>query len=626
MDITVSAAPQTRNISEKLYGIFLEDINYGGDGGLYAELVPNRSFEFEGPNGQDNRLMRWQALGGAKLAIAAENPRGDKNPHYMRIIPAQGECGARSEGYLGEGFYAERHEAYRLTLIGRASGSGEICARITAESGRVLAHEKIELAANWRKYEVELMPQTAGERAYLDIVVSGETELDFVSLFPKHTFMGRANGARADIATALAQLKPAFMRFPGGCIVEGRSFKNMYRWKDSIGPLEERRVNWNRWQLDEYQIEGRSSADYYQSYGMGYFEYMQFCEDIGCMALPVLNCGLTCQWHEALAVPLNDMDDIISDYLDFIEFCNGGADTRWGGVRAAMGHEKPFGLKIIGVGNEQWDQVYFERYELIHKAVKAAHPEIELVGCAGWRDDGWEIDKARAWMKRTEYKPDYSDEHYYKPIEWFLENADRYSDYDANLPAVFAGEYAAHSHHQTGLRRNTLGAAVAEAAFLTGIENASPVVQMSCYAPLLARVGANQWQPDMIWFTQNSVILTPSYYVQQMFACNRGDTLMQCKIDGVDKRAYVTASRRASDGAIILKAVNPYETAISAAISTPVSHGEARCIELSGDAQCENTIEAPQNVHPKERMHSFEGAFKCELAPCSVNVIVIKET
>ena len=205
MDITVSAAPQTRNISEKLYGIFLEDINYGGDGGLYAELVPNRAFEFEGPNGQDNRLMRWQALGGAKLAIAAENPRGDKNPHYMRIIPAQGECGARSEGYLGEGFYAERHEAYRLTLIGRASGSGEICARITSESGRVLAHEKIELAANWRKYEVELMPQTAGERAYLDIVVSGETELDFVSLFPKHTFMGRANGARADIATALAQ-------------------------------------------------------------------------------------------------------------------------------------------------------------------------------------------------------------------------------------------------------------------------------------------------------------------------------------------------------------------------------------------------------------------------------------
>ena len=165
MDITVSAAPQTRNISEKLYGIFLEDINYGGDGGLYAELVPNRAFEFEGPNGQDNRLMRWQALGGAKLAIAAENPRGDKNPHYMRIIPAQGECGARSEGYLGEGFYAERHETYRLTLIGRASGSGEICARITAESGRVLAHEKIELAANWRKYEVELMPQTAGERA-----------------------------------------------------------------------------------------------------------------------------------------------------------------------------------------------------------------------------------------------------------------------------------------------------------------------------------------------------------------------------------------------------------------------------------------------------------------------------
>lgn len=616
----VSKAARAR-ISDRLYGIFLEDINYGGDGGLYAELVPNRAFEFVGPDGADNRLMRWQALCGAQLEIACEAPRGDRNPHYARITPVNGVGALRSEGYLGHGFYAEPDERYRLSVIARAERPGHVHARIVGESGTVLAQQDMPVGDNWNKRTLELAPNTAGERAYLELEVEARTDFDFISLFPVHTFKNRENGARIDIAQALCDLKPAFMRFPGGCIVEGRSFDNMYRWKDTLGPVEERRVNWNRWQLDEYQIDGRHSYDYYQSYGMGYYEYMQFCEDIGCLALPVLNCGLTCQWHEALAIPLDEMDGIISDYIDFIEFCNGDVNTRWGSERARMGHPAPFGLKMIGVGNEQWDDVYFERYEAIHRAVKAVHPEIELIGCAGWRDDGWEIDKAHAWMKRTDCKPDYSDEHFYKPTEWFIANTKRYIDYDKALPRVFAGEYAAHTDPNTAKRRNNMYTALAEAAFMTGLENASPNVAMACYAPLLARYGANQWQPDLIWFDQHRCVLTPNYHVQRMFANARGDELL--KVDDLEAGLYVTASRRECDKAIIIKVVNPGDDAISSALELPIVRGDAHVVTLSGQLEAENSIDAPDNVCPCENAVAFEGALELKFKPHSVNVITV---
>ncbi len=615
----ISAESHAR-ISDRLYGIFLEDINYGGDGGLYAELVPNRAFEFTGPDGADNRLMRWQATGGARLEIACEAPRGERNPHYARLTPAGGPGALRSEGYLGEGFFAQRGERYRLSLIARAERAGSVCARVVSERGAELARQDVPLDADWTRRTLELVPDTAGERAYLELEAGLRVDFDFVSLFPVNTFKGRANGMRADLAQALSELKPAFMRFPGGCIVEGRSFDNMYRWKDALGPVEDRRVNWNRWQLDEYQIDGRHSRDYFQSYGMGYFEYMQLCEDIGCLALPVLNCGLTCQWHEALAVPLGDMDGIVSDYLDFIEFCNGGVDTRWGAERARMGHPAPFGLKLIGVGNEQWDDVYFERYEVIHRAVKAVHPEIELIGCAGWRDDGWEIDKARAWMKRTDCKPDYSDEHFYKPTEWFLNNTGRYADYDPELPRAFVGEYAAHTDPNTAKRRNNLYTALAEAAFMTGLENAAPNVAMSCYAPLLARYGANQWQPDLIWFDQRGRVLTPNYHVQRMFACARGDELL--RVDGAEPGLFVTASRRERDGALIVKVVNPGDSAVATELELPLARGSARITALSGALDAENTPDAPDAVAPRECTAAFEGALGLELAPHSANVIV----
>ncbi len=625
MKISIKIDEKATRISEKLYGIFFEDINYGGDGGLYAELVPNRAFEWVGPDGQDNRLMRWQAVGDAALQISTDASRGQKNPHYLRVMPIGARGGVRSQGYRGQGFHVKQGERYRLTLIARGQPDLDMRAHILSADGEVLAETRIPSNGTWSKQTLILEPGTRGERAFLELTADGTMELDFVSLFPVHTFKGRENGVRADLAQALSDLHPSFMRFPGGCIVEGRSFSNMYRWKETLGPLEERRVNWNRWQLDEYQILGRESRDYYQSYGMGFFEYMQLCEDLGCRALPVLNCGLTCQWHEALAVPMEDMEEIIGDYLDFIEFCNGGIDTRWGGERARMGHVEPFGLTMIGVGNEQWDEVYFERYELIHRAVKAAHPEIELVGCAGWRDEGWEIDKARTWMKQTDCKPDYSDEHYYKPIDWFLNHVDRYADYDQALPKVFAGEYAAHSALRTGERKNCLFTALAEAAFLTGIENAAPAVNMTSYAPLLARIGANQWQPNLIWFDESGLVLTPNYYIQRMFAGARGDRLLRMEGEIKDQGLYLTASLRERDGALIIKAVNPLEHPVNAEFALPVERGNAQITLLTASSLCEeNSRQVPDRIKPVEWKVPFaSGVLEHEFAPRSATVLIL---
>lgn len=612
-------------ISGKLYGIFLEDINYGCDGGLYAELVPNRAFEFEGPQGEDHRLMRWTSLGGAGLSIRTENPRGEKNPHYLHMEPGAGRWGVRSEGYLGEGFFAARGESYRLTLIAR--GVGMLTASLVSADGRTLAETPLALTETFAKQEAILTPETAGERAFLTLTAAGgqAVDIDFASLFPVHTFKGRKNGCRADLAQALADLQPSFLRFPGGCIVEGRSYANMYRFRETLGPVEERRTNWNRWQLEEYQRDGLHSPDYFQSYGMGFYEFFQFCEDIGAKPLPILNCGLTCQWHEGLTVPLDEMDGIIQDYFDLIEFCHGAEDTPMGRIRTEMGHPEPFCLEMIGVGNEQWDPVYFERYELIHRAVKAKHPEIELVGCAGWTDKGREFDAAMQWMRETPMKPDYSDEHYYKRVDWFYENRDRYADYDlAHLPAVFAGEYAAHE----GDQRNTLRSALAEAAFLTGVENASPNVAMACYAPLFGRIGGYQWKPDLIWFDQERCYPTVNYYVQQLFSCHRGDALMHVALEGADDAhpLHVTAAKRDADGALIVKVVNPHAQGQELHITLPQDAQAVTAHVLSGkDLLADNLPGSPAPVLPVTTAARVEGpSFTWHAPGQSVNVLIIR--
>ena len=601
MKITIPALTREQKISPLFYGVFIEDINYGCDGGLYAELVPNRAFANVNWMNEDCRLMRWAALEGAAISIGVDNPRHATNPHYLHVEGA----GVRSEGYLGQGFYAKAGESYRLTVILR--GEGEIKAAFVAEDGVIVGEAAISAAAQWSKQIVDIPVQGAGCRAWLEL--RGAAEYDYVSLMPVNTFKGRENGLRADIAQKIADLKPAFLRFPGGCIVEGRSYQNMYRFKETLGPVENRRTNWNRWQMDEYQKEGRTSRDYFQSYGMGFYEYFLFCEDIGASPLPIINCGLTCQWHESLKVPMDQMEGILQDYFDLIEFANGAVDTPMGAVRAQMGHPEPFQLKMIGVGNEQWDEVYFERYEYIHKAVKEKHPEIELIAGAGWTDHGKEFDKAMEWFQKTETKPDYSDEHFYKRVSWFYENIHRYDHYTDATPAVFVGEYAAHADLQAGKKHNSLATCIAEAAFLTGAENAAAHVAMTCYAPLLARVGAFQWHPDLIWYDEKECYGTPNYHVQRMFSTNRGDYLAKAEVECIQGAPlYVTASW-CEAGDVILKVVNAGEEPEKAAITLPGAAASMEIEVLSGDdLEAVNTIEDPHHVEPVKSEMALQGS------------------
>ena len=616
MTITITAERGAR-ISPKLYGIFLEDINYGCDGGLYAELVANRAFENVGPDGEDHRLMAWTVTG--DHAIRTNHPCGEKNPHYLHL---SGGWTLRNAGYLGQGMHAAAGAAYRLTVIAR--GSGPVQARLVSADGKPLAFADFTPDAAFGKRTV-MLTATAEGQAWLEMSGCGPADFDFVSLFPADTFLGRENGCRKDLAQALADLKPAFLRFPGGCIVEGRSFANMYRFRETLGPVEERRTNWNRWQLDEYQKDGNHSEDYFQTYGMGFYEFFQFCEDVGAKPLPILNCGLTCQWHEGLAVPMDGMDDIIQDYFDLIEFCHGATFTPMGRIRAEMGHPAPFHLEMIGVGNEQWNQVYFERYELIHRAVKARYPEIEMIGCAGWTNHGAEFDAAMDWMRRTPARPDYSDEHYYKKIDWFFRSVNRYADYDAaHLPRVFVGEYAAHAPDG----RNTLHAALAEAAFLTGVENASPNVTMACYAPLFGRIGGYQWKPDMIWFDQARCYPTVNYYVQQLFSLHRGDWLAPVTAEGMDadKPLYLTASWREKDGALVLKAINPHGEALPVTLRLPAGLTAAEAHVLSGDdLEADNAPENPAPMKPVASTAAVaDGTLPWRFERQSVTVLVIR--
>lgn len=397
----------------------------------------------------------------------------------------------------------------------------------------------------------------------------------------------------------LQALSPRFMRFPGGCIVEGRSFENMYRWKDTIGPLTERPTNWNRWQMEEYQINGQTSEDYFQSYGIGFYEYFCLCEDLGAKPVPVLNAGMTCQWHEGLLVELDKLEPWIQDVLDLIEFANGPADSLWGAKRAAMGHPEPFGLEYIGIGNEQWGEVYFRRYEAFQKILREKHPEIRLITSAGWTAEGKEFNIACDWMRANPDKAYAVDEHFYKSPEWFLENLHRYDSYDRALPKVFAGEYAAHTHGNTADRRCNWYAALCEAAFLTGLEKNADHVVMSCYAPLFGRTGHQQWQPDLIWFDNDSVYGTPGYYVQLLFSNHVGTGLAEVRLEEAEDPSLQTSATLSADGqTLYLKLVNLAEHPKTVRIRTdrPVTGGQI--YELSADPDAENSHANPRNVAP----------------------------
>lgn len=610
-------------ISPFLYGIFFEDINFGGDGGMYAELISNRSFEnFDYQENKDLRLMAWEKVQSddsrVELTVKSSGGINTINPNYLNItmIESGKTAGVKNLGYHNEGFYIKSKETYRFSAYLRAEDlKGELTVCLQSGSNqKVAASETIHITEpSWKKYEIIMQAEETLHDAQLVLLVkqTKSMDLDVVSLFPTKTYKNRVNGLRADMVETLKALEPKFLRFPGGCIVEGRSFQNMYRWKETIGPIEERKTNWNRWQLDEYQIDGRNSSDYFQTYGLGYYEYFLLSEDLGATPMPIMNIGMTCQWHESLLVPMDRLDPFIQDILDLIEFANGDATTTWGRKRIEFGHPGPFNLEYIGVGNEQWGQDYFDRYEKCHRIVKEKYPNIQLITSAGWTAQGKDFDFAQNWMKQASIKADLIDEHYYAKPQWFVNNVHRYDDYDRQLSKVFAGEYACHLSN----RKNAWEAALVEAAVMTGFEKNSDHVWMTCYAPLFGKLDHFQWYPNLIWFNNESVVETPSYYVQQLFSQDLGDRLIKSEVENCDyhlldleaewkmpEQFHLVSSYRESDQTIIIKAVNTSlascEGHIQIVTDRTIDSVMTEIVLKNKDLSSENSLEFGKTVYP----------------------------
>lgn len=548
--MTVDVSKSTARINPAMYGIFFEDINFGADGGLYAELIKNRSFEFPQP------LVGWVPFG--EVTVTDENPCFDRNPHYIRMVNDGRllRTGLDNEGYRGIGL--KKGEEYRFSVYTRTpeTKSMKLSVEFVNSNGQNLLKKEIEInGADWQKQTIVLKSPFTDAHARLRIVLltKGTVDMDHISLFPVNTWKKRENGLRADLAQALYDLNPGVFRFPGGCIIEGNSLATRYQWKNSVGPIENRPLNENRW---NYTFQHKAFPDYFQSYGLGFYEYFLLSEDLGAEPLPVVSCGLSCQYESNEVVPLNELDPYVKDALDLIEFANGPVTSEWGKVRAEMGHPEPFGLKMIAVGNEQWGEVYPERLEAFMKAIRAQYPDIQIIGSSGPSASGNHFDYLWPEMKRLDV--DLVDEHYYMAPEWFFANAARYDNYDRKGPKVFAGEYASHDH-PTGKANNFL-AALSEAAFMTGLERNADVVRLATYAPLFAHVDAWQWNPDLIWFDNLRLMRTPNYYVQQMYGMNAGTDVLSLQMNGKSVTGqdslYATAALDAPTGEVILKLVN----------------------------------------------------------------------
>ncbi len=617
--MTVDASKPTAQIQPEMYGIFFEDINFGADGGLYAELVKNRSFEFPQP------FVGWVPFG--NVTVQDENPCFERNPHYVRVVNDGRllRAGLDNEGYRGIG--VKQGEEYRFSVYARTPESKpmKLSVELVNSDAQNLLKKGIEVSSReWQKLTVVLKSPFTDAHAHLRIVLEskGTVDMDHISLFPVKTWKGRENGLRADLAQALYDLNPGVFRFPGGCIIEGNSLETRYQWKNSVGPVENRPLNENRW---NYTFKHKAFPDYFQTLGLGFFEYFQLSEDLGAEPLPVISCGLSCQYESNEVVPMDELGPYIQDALDLIEFANGPVTSTWGKVRAEMGHPEPFNLKMIAVGNEQWDQIYVERLEAFTKAIRAKYPTIKVVGSSGPSASGDKFDYLWPEMKRLGV--DLVDEHYYMKPDWFFGNASRYDNYDRKGSKVFAGEYASHDHSTK--KDNNFLAALSEAAFMTGLERNADVVHLATYAPLFAHVDAWQWNPDLIWFDNLRMMRTPNYYVQQMYGMNSGTDVLSLKMDGKavagQDSLYATASLNAPTGEIILKLVNagskPADVRIDFNGLKKRQLAGGVCTYLQNDSwRTVNTLEQEVLV-PRVRPVSAEGqSLGLELAPRSFGV------
>jgi alpha-L-arabinofuranosidase len=621
VDVKKPGAP----IQKTMYGIFFEDINYGADGGLYAEMVKNRSFEFP------QSLLGWTTFG--NVEVKNDGPFAN-NPHYVRLsYPGHEEkrTGMDNEGFFGFGL--KKDADYRFSVWARAA-AGNATESIRIEfidpTSTILSTQNITVdSKEWKKYQIVLKSTTLEPKARLRIFLSskGSLDLEHVSVFPVDTWKGRENGLRKDLAQALYDLKPGVFRFPGGCIVEGTEINDRYQWKNTVGQVENRKSNMNRW---EYTFPNRFFPDYRQSYGMGFYELFQLSEEIGAEPLPVISCGLVCQFQNKdvkAHVSVNELNPYVQDALDLIEFANGDVNTKWGKVRADMGHPASFNLKMMAVGNEQWGSLYPERLEPFIKAIRSKYPTFKIIGTAGPSPDGKDFDFGWSEMKRL--KADLVDEHYYKDPQWFLSNAKRYDNYDRKGPKVFAGEYACHPKN----RKNNFEAALCEAAFMTGFERNADVVHMCTYAPLFAHVDGWQWKPDLIWFDNLRSVRSANYYVQQLYGHNVGTnvlTTVENKLalagqDGI----YASSALDKTKNEIVLKIANTSDVAKKVSYSfnglkAAERNGTQTTLKSENPDQ-ENTLDNPNAVVPTTKEIKVSGnTLDVELAPKSFNLYTIK--
>ena len=644
--LDVKAGKLGAPVQSTMYGLFFEDINFAADGGLYGELVKNRSFEFP------QAYMGWRVFGNVELK---NDGPFERCPHYVVLSdPGHRErrTGLQNEGFFGIG--VEKGKEYRFSVWAKApKGNSQIRVQLIDEHSmgehQEFVQQKLDITSGeWKKYEIVLKSNRTEPKAQLRIFLSSSNPvaLEHISLFPVDTFKGRQNGLRRDLAQALADIHPGVFRFPGGCIVEGTTLDTRYQWKNTIGPVENRPLNKNRW---EDTFDYRYYADYYQSYGLGFFEFFQLSEDIGAEPLPVLSVGLSCQFQnrdESAHVAVDQLDPYIQDCLDLIEFANGDVNTEWGKKRADMGHPEPFNLKFIGVGNEQWDEPYYERLKPFVAAIRAKYPNIKIIGTSGPDSEGKMFDKG--WEAMKQQKADLVDEHFYRNEEWFLGTADksrypncgalRYDSYDRKGPKVFAGEYACHGK---GKKWNHYESSLYEAAFMTGLERNADIVHMATYAPLFAHIDGWQWRPDMIWYDNTRMFKSVSYYVQQMYAMNKGTNVLQLTMngkpvagqDGQDGLFASSVYDKATDE-IIVKVINTSKQAQPVQLNLQGVKGErtAETLTLShnGSMDDENMLDQPEKIIPKTGSTKVEAGKKAavlndELPAMSFRLYKIKK-
>ena len=620
-------------IQPTMYGIFFEDINYAADGGLYGEMVKNRSFEFPG------FFTGWTRFG--HVEFKNDGPF-DKNPHYVRLMSSGHNdkySGLENEGYFGMGF--EKGADYNFSVWARSGGrEATIIVQLvdvsSMEESQILGEQKITInSREWEKYKTTIKAGRTVSKGRLRVILDrGDrkaVDLEHISLFPADVFNGDENGMRKDLAQALADLHPGVFRFPGGCIVEGTDLKTRYQWKNTVGPVENRPLNENRW---HYTFLHRLFPDYYQSYGLGFYEYFRLAEEIGAEPLPVLSCGLSCQFQNGSQrgpahVDVANLQPYIDDAIDLIDFANGDPSKNvWAKVRADMGHPAPFNLKFIAIGNEQWDEIYCENLEPFIKQIREKHPEIKIIGTSGPNSEGKDFDYL--WPRMRELNADLVDEHFYRPESWFLAQGNRYDSYPRTGPKVFAGEYACHGR---GKKYNHFNAALLEAAFMTGMERNADVVHMATYAPLFAHIDGWQWRPDMIWYDNLRSFKSCSYYVQQMFSRNKGSNVLSLTMNGKPVAGnndqdglFASAVFDTTAKAVIVKIVNTGDKAQDVKLNFEGMSGphpaELTTFHAS-DLVGENTLDEPEKYVPQTSSVTLD-ASNCNISVPAKTFVMYK--